>query len=135
MNSGGSVNLISSRTARALEAPRLHNSASIIKGVSGDIHSPFQVRLSLQSVYDHESIPIKACVADTIPATHSSASMREIKHQSFLSNLKLADPDYTPAARIDVLLTIVMLTIASRQELQFLQTKMYMLKIAYLDGQ
>ena len=56
MDSGASVNLISSRTARALEAPRLHNSASIIKGVSGDIHSPLQVRLSLQSVYDHESI-------------------------------------------------------------------------------
>ena len=62
MDSGESVNHISSRTDRALEAPRLHNSASIIKGVSGDIHSPFQLRLSLQSVFDHESIPIEACV-------------------------------------------------------------------------
>ena len=57
-------------------------------------------------MYDHESIPIEACVVDTIPATHSSASMREIKQQSFFCNLKLADPDYTPAARIDVLLSI-----------------------------
>ena len=60
----------------SVEAPRLHNSASIIKGLSGDIHSQFQVRLSLQSVYDYESIPIEACEVDTIPATHSSASMR-----------------------------------------------------------
>ena len=33
MDSGASVNHISSRTPRVLEAPRLHNSASIIKGV------------------------------------------------------------------------------------------------------
>ena len=46
-------------------------------------------------------------MVDTIPATHSSASMREIKQQIFLSYLKLVDPDYTHAACIDVLLSIV----------------------------
>ena len=58
-------------------------------------------------MYDYVSIPIETCVVETISATHSSASMREIKQQSFFYNLKFADPGYTPAARVDVLLSIV----------------------------
>ena len=43
---------------------------------------------------------------DAIPATHSHVSMKDLISKPFLKDLQLADPDYQPNCKLDILLGI-----------------------------
>ncbi len=67
----GVLSLITLKLARTIKAKRLKNSAVNITGVGGDIHSPYQVEMTLTSLYSDESMTIllsckePACIQGT----------------------------------------------------------------------
>ena len=106
LDTGATIPLVTRKLASTLKANRIPESAVFIQGLVGRCYSPYQVQLKLNSLYGNESLSIKAHVVDAIPATPSHVSMKDFISKPFLKDLQLADPDYQPNCKLDILLGI-----------------------------
>ena len=94
LDTGAMLSLVSSNLARTLGAKRLKNTALLISGVGGDLHSPHQVEFMLNSLRRTDSISVIASVVESIPECHTGG--RSVTHRDLQSfkDLDLADPEY-----------------------------------------
>ena len=106
LDTGATIPLITKKLANTLKANRIPESVVFIQGLVGRCYSPYQVQLELKSLYGNESLSINAHVVDAIPGTPSHVSIKDLVSKPFLNDLQLADPDYQPNCRIDILLGI-----------------------------
>lgn len=105
LDSGASISMITKRMVNGIQAPRIPNSAIRIMSVGGVVKSSHRVKVALVGRND-ELITIYPQVVDHIPSSPSKANVSKIFGMPFLDELSLADPGYTSAARIDVLLSM-----------------------------
>ena len=106
LDTGATIPLITKQLSNTLRATRVSNSATVIQGLSGHCYSPYKVNLTLKSLYSEEFLTVKAHVVDEIPAIPSHINMQDLCSKPFLKDLQLADPDYKPGSKIDILLGI-----------------------------
>ena len=114
LDSGASISLITACLATTLKAPRVPDSSLCIAGVGGVLHSPYSVELTLIGI-EGETLPVQAQVVDSIPRTGSPEDVQGLKKLPFLRGLHLADPNYTPDSRIDILLDMGLSNICLRE--------------------
>ena len=92
LDPGAMLSLITLKLARTIKAKRLKNSAVNITGVGGDIHSPYQVEMTLKSLYSDESMTIVANVVDDIPAAITPLNISHVRNLPVFKGLTLTDP-------------------------------------------
>ena len=104
LDTGATIPLITKQLSNTLRVTRVPNSATVIQGLSGHCYSPYKVNLTLKSLYSEEFLTVKAHVVDEIPVIPSHINMQDLCSKPFLKDLQLADPDYKPGSKIDILL-------------------------------
>ena len=71
LDTGAMLSLMSSKLAHTLGAKRPKNTALLISGVGGDLHSPHQVEFMLNSLRRTGSISVITSVVESIPECHT----------------------------------------------------------------
>ena len=106
LDTGAMLSLVSSKLACTLGAKRLKNTALLISGVGGDLHSPHQVEFTLNSLRRTDSTSVIASVVESIPEYHTGG--RSVTHRDLQSfkDLDLVDPEYSINCKVDVLLGV-----------------------------
>lgn len=103
LDSGAEVSLITRKFAAQVQANCIPHSSTEICGVEGSFTSPYRVALTLKG-RNEESIDTEFHLVDHLAISFSGADMQEVYALPFLQDLDLADPTYTNASRIDMLL-------------------------------
>lgn len=110
LDTGATISLITKRLASTLRAKKIPNSSTVLTGIGGSLTTLHQVELTLfgnpEMKCQDEEVTLRAHVIDHIPSSASQANVQRILQMPFLDGLCLADPHYTSAATIDILLDI-----------------------------
>ena len=104
LDPGAMLSLVTSKLARSVKAKRIKGTAITISGIGGEVYSPHEVELCLQSLHSSESICIRASVVDQTPSCVSTGSINQVKSLPIFRDLKLADPFYCSGSQTDLLL-------------------------------
>lgn len=106
LDSGADISIVSRAFATSLNAPHLRKPPLIIGGM-GTAPSPYAVKLQLHGDEamgrEGDSLQIEARVVDSIPQPSASVSRPQLD-LSFMDGCPLADPDYHPGDKIDLIL-------------------------------
>ena len=107
LDTGAMLSLVTRRLANSIQDRRLRGTAVTISGVGGgELHSTHEVEIQLQSLHSTQSITVRTSVVDVIPDCVSTGSFTEPSKIDAFKDLQLADPQFSPEARMDILLGI-----------------------------
>ena len=103
---GAMLSLVTRKLANSVKAKRIKGTAITISGVGGELHSTHEVEFQFQSLDSSDSIMVRASVVDAIPQCVTAGDATNASKMRAFKDLKLADPQYSPGARVDLLLGI-----------------------------
>lgn len=125
LDTGATVTLITREFANKLKVPKIAHSSSTITGISDTFQTLYKVKLRLlgspKMGKGRQAVEVIAHIVEQIPAPCSSVDMTSVRTLPFVHKLPLADPQYTPGAKIDLLLEMAAITVASFRRTRYSQ--------------
>lgn len=120
LDTGATVSLITRSLANTLKAKRISNSSISLTGVTGTGSTLYEVELTLEGdarvECEDERVRLRVHVVESISPSTSKADVQKILKMPFLEGLPLADPNYTSAAAIDLILDVGSFFVCRRGE-------------------
>lgn len=109
VDTGAEVTMISKELAISLHAPHLHSTPVRIGGM-GSVVSPYAIELTLHGEeklgFADETVIIDSRVLEHLRQPTSRTPNRNLRSQPFLKGRLIADPDYGPGSKVDIILDL-----------------------------
>lgn len=122
LDTGANVTLVTRDFAQRLRAKKIPNSSSSVTGVCSSTRTLHQIRLTLlgspKMGCGRQSISIIANVVEQLPPPTSPVNMDAVRQLPFVTGLPLADPNYAPGVKVDILLEMAAVTACSLHQVK-----------------